>query len=473
MAQKLVGKYIQSATIDSTHLAASAKQATLESKLLAFHRGVLNFAASASSSDDASVSVLAAASTDTARADLTAKGIYTGAVSGANDPKRVLIRAAGTDNGLDDGTGDEVYGVLSEAAGVYTLSYKKADGSAHTFGGPINIDFYFVEVGDLYDMPVDSMLIGGVNGVVDATTADVINGHMDGGASKHDASEIDYELADGSKLVVQAGSDTVEAALTDLDASLGGHYNGGASKHDASEVDFEYADGSKLVVQAGSDDVENALIDLDTALGGHLNGSAGKHDASEVDYERADGSKKNVQAASDDVETAITDLDDAIGSMDATPTNYTPTDAGIVADHLAAIDTTLTQALSQSFVDDQFEVKDNADNTKKVNFQVSGVTAGQTRTISAADRNVALDNITEDKVEYHTLTAPEITAKAFTLADTPKSASKVRLCPMGGIPQEYSTDYTVSGNTVDFNGLGLDGVLVAGEVVRVEYEING
>lgn len=41
--------------------------------------------------------------------------------------------------------------------------------------------------------------------------------HLDGGASKHDATEIDYERADGSKVSIQASSDNVESALSDLD----------------------------------------------------------------------------------------------------------------------------------------------------------------------------------------------------------------------------------------------------------------
>lgn len=76
-------------------------------------------------------------------------------------------------------------------------------------------------------------------------------------------------------------------------------------------------------------------------LEAHLDGGASKHDATEIDYERTDGSKKNIDAASDDVETALTDLDDAIGSLAASPTNYTPSDASIVADHLAGIDSAL------------------------------------------------------------------------------------------------------------------------------------
>jgi len=58
----------------------------------------------------------------------------------------------------------------------------------------------------------------------------------------------------------------------------------------------------------------------------------------DVSYDVADGSKKAIAAGSDDLESAVNDLDLAIGALDASPTNYTPTDATIIADHLAAID---------------------------------------------------------------------------------------------------------------------------------------
>lgn len=49
----------------------------------------------------------------------------------------------------------------------------------------------------------------------------LIDAHLNGGASKHDATEIDFELADGSKKQVATGSDTVEAAISDIDAAFG------------------------------------------------------------------------------------------------------------------------------------------------------------------------------------------------------------------------------------------------------------
>lgn len=50
-----------------------------------------------------------------------------------------------------------------------------------------------------------------------ATNQSNFSAHTDGGASKHDATEVDYERVDGSKKDIQAASDDVETALTDLD----------------------------------------------------------------------------------------------------------------------------------------------------------------------------------------------------------------------------------------------------------------
>lgn len=115
--------------------------------------------------------------------------------------------------------------------------------------------------------------------------------------------------------------------------------------------------------------------------------------ATDIPYERVDGSKKNIQAASDDVENALTDLDDAIGSLAASPSNYSPVDASIVADHLAAIDTALTTAGGTEFSDTAFKIYDNADITKKIRFELSPVTTGNERTIVVADGLVNLGDI--------------------------------------------------------------------------------
>lgn len=62
-------------------------------------------------------------------------------------------------------------------------------------------------------------------------------------------------------------ADTAQAAAVAAQADIDGHQDGGTSKHDATEVDYERADGSKKNIQAGSDAVEAALSDLDDATG--------------------------------------------------------------------------------------------------------------------------------------------------------------------------------------------------------------
>ena len=76
------------------------------------------------------------------------------------------------------------------------------------------------EVGDLTDLDTTHKadLVGALN---ELFVGGVIGDHADGGANKHDATEIDYERDDPSKKNIQAASDTVELALTDLDDAIG------------------------------------------------------------------------------------------------------------------------------------------------------------------------------------------------------------------------------------------------------------
>lgn len=116
-----------------------------------------------------------------------------------------------------------------------------------------------------------------------------------------------------------------------------------ANASDKAQIDLELDMNGQAISNVGNVDGRDVSAD-GSALDSHLNGGINKHDATEVDYERVDGSKKNIDAASDDIESAVSDLDDAIGALDATPTNYTPADPTIVADHLAAIDSQLSSS---------------------------------------------------------------------------------------------------------------------------------
>jgi hypothetical protein len=73
------------------------------------------------------------------------------------------------------------------------------------------------------------------------------------------------------------------------------------------------------------------------------------------------------------------------------------------------------------------------------------------------------------KTEYRTLTAGEVTAKAITLAQTPAASGEVMLDIAGGGAQFYGDDFVVSVATLSWNGLALDGILTAGDKLRVSY----
>jgi len=89
-------------------------------------------------------------------------------------------------------------------------------------------------------------------------------GHLDGGANKHDADEIDVE---GTYSNISGTPTDLESTISTIDGKLGtydGHLDGGANKHDADEIDDE----NTYVNIAGSPtDVDATLTAIDTALG--------------------------------------------------------------------------------------------------------------------------------------------------------------------------------------------------------------
>lgn len=72
-------------------------------------------------------------------------------------------------------------------------------------------------------------------------------------------------------------------------------------------------------------------------------------------------------------------------------------------------------------------------------------------------------------VEYYELDLTDELNKFVTLSNTPSQPSKVILDVIGGTSQEFSVDFTVSGDQLSWNGLGLDGFLVSGDKLRIYY----
>ena len=72
-----------------------------------------------------------------------------------------------------------------------------------------------------------------------------------------------------------------------------------------------------------------------------------------------------------------------------------------------------------------------------------------------------------------TLTTQQIdTDKQVSLTSTPTDNEAVIVMIAGGAPVVQDDDYTVSGTTLSWDGLDLDGILEAGDVMEVHYSIS-
>jgi len=68
-----------------------------------------------------------------------------------------------------------------------------------------------------------------------------------------------------------------------------------------------------------------------------------------------------------------------------------------------------------------------------------------------------------------TLSSGNIASKSFTIASAPANPANLDFIPYSGPKQRYSVDFTVSGNTVSWSGLGLDGTLAVNDVIEITY----
>lgn len=72
-------------------------------------------------------------------------------------------------------------------------------------------------------------------------------------------------------------------------------------------------------------------------------------------------------------------------------------------------------------------------------------------------------------VNRFTLTPTDITNKFVTLTSAPTLSTSTVLNIIGGVVQDYGTDFSVSGSQLSWSGLFLDGVLIAGDKLIVQF----
>jgi hypothetical protein len=66
-----------------------------------------------------------------------------------------------------------------------------------------------------------------------------------------------------------------------------------------------------------------------------------------------------------------------------------------------------------------------------------------------------------------TLVSGDIMAGSLDIVVTPTQPTLTRLS-IGGVRHTYGVDFTVSGSTLTWSGLGLDGILEAGDILQIE-----
>ncbi len=87
-------------------------------------------------------------------------------------------------------------------------------------------------------------------------------------------------------------------------------------------------------------------------------------------------------------------------------------------------------------------------------------------TAGAVGKNISVDEFTLDPTQIGT-------TKSVTLSQTPAVDGDVSLVVYGGIPQDNGVDFSVTGTTLTWNGMGLDGILEVGDKLEVTYSYAG
>ena len=293
--QNVTNAKLADTSIMGVKLTENAKHTVLQVKMAALRDGLLGITANVGDTHKlVTGEVLAAATTldpigvGQSVSELNQLGIFVGNVSGASDSGKVLLRMHSTDNGLADNLNDEVYGVLTESSGAYTLNFYNALGTHHTIAENVILDAFFVEVYTLDSFHVDQLLYPAIGGVIDATSYDTLTGKLDVERSARIAAdnalqnEVDLveggigDFMDGDGAILGFGPSkpagdsrymdnalTITQALYDLDFSL---YTEASARSAADNVEASARAASDSTLQANIDTEASARIAADRTL---------------------------------------------------------------------------------------------------------------------------------------------------------------------------------------------------------------
>lgn len=342
----------------------------------------------------------------------------TGVVTSAPYNKVVLRQASGAsaDDVFRDASGNVVYGRVTYAASVWTLSfYVDLSGTetAYNFAAPVNIRWYYQEIyNPMVSVPTYSefAVIPSDNPTADVQTATT---SLQG--------KVQLASAAAQSVGSTNGAGTANATVANAD-----HTHQGV--HSISKSGSSQLFGDVTLTGSGTITLTQVGQNIDVFGVGALG-------------------KQEIPAG-------------LVNGVNATfgPLSFTPTDANSI---IVFLDYVAVPSSGWSLVGNS------------IVFGAGYIPAtGQTPYVFYLTNGIPPSPPTPSnafQVEYRTLTGGEIAAKQLTLAATPFNANYVIVDLVGAGAQIFNVDFTVASATLGWSGLGLDGVLIAGDVLRVQY----
>jgi hypothetical protein len=331
---------------------------------------------------------------------------------------RVVIRNFSDDEILD-GSGNEVYGRITESAGTWTLSYYSlvsGTETAYSFSASSDVRWYFQELfNPIVDAPVYSELATVPS---ENTTSDVLSA---------------TESTEGKTLLSNVAPPAIAST--------------GAKGGTGSPLRVSYSDHThEGVHQIGAYGVAGTPIKGDTNLEAGTNITL-SYNSGRI---KIDGggtvSFQEVPAG------VVNGSNTTFG-----PLTYTPSSDDSIAVFLdGLIQNRSTWSVSGNSI--VFATAPALDQDVYVFY-----TTGGTPAVPPTPTGTL-------QTEFRTITSGEAAAKQLTLSFTPATPGEVLVDIIGGGgAQEFNVDYTISGAVLNWNGYALDGVLAQSDRLRINY----
>ena len=315
-----------------------------------------------------------------------------------------------------NGSGDEVYGRLTESSGTWTLTYYvnlSGTETAYSFGSATNLSWYYQQLfNPIFDAPVYSEYAVTPS---ENTTSDVVD------ASETQAGKV--LLANSAPpAVASASAKGTSARVAHMDHTHEGVHS--IFKTGDSQVvgDVELSPGAGITITR----VGNKFtIDGTTAA---------------VGYQEVPGGPVN-------------GVNDTFGPLSQTPASA---ESIIVFVDGLPVDKSKwgLSTLSIVFTSGNEPLPGQDVYVWYIGSGVPIIPPTPTGTL---------------KTEFRTITNTEAVNKKIVLVSTPATPAEILVDVIGGGAQVFNVDYTVVGNEFRWNGYALDGILSQSDVIRFHY----